>query len=295
MNLNTHKMEGMDMADIRASGYSPTIKKRALSRKLVDLRKQCGMTTAQVCRQLNWSHTKLNYIEKAKWVEPSSDAVADLCELYGVEGSDREALIKLTREARQRGWWRRYNDVFRDDFVGLEAGASEIYAFQTTLVPGLLQTPGYVEMINRDAGMVDDDELKRHIDARTQRQMILTRRSSPCRFHALIDENALLRISNPQVRSEQIRHLIKVSGRPNVDVQILKIADGVYPGTSEPFVYLKFPGAADRDIVYLETTIDDRMMEEEDELERYMARFDLLRARATDPAATSAYLTRLIE
>ncbi len=125
--------------------------------------------------------------------------------------------------------------------MGLEAGASEIFTFQTTLVPGLLQTSGYVEMINRDAGMVDDAELKRHIDARTQRQMILMRPST-CRFHALIDENALLRISDPQVRSEQIRHLIKVSERPNVEVQVLKIADGVYPGTSEPFVYLKFPG-----------------------------------------------------
>lgn len=282
------------MPSIQASGYSPTIKKRALSRKLVELREQCGMTTSEVCKRLRWSPSKLNYIEKAKWVDPNSDSVADLCELYGVGPTDTDALIKLTREARQRGWWRKYNDVFRDDYVGLEAGASEIFTFQTTLVPGLLQTPGYVEMINRDAGMADDAELKRHIDARTQRQMILMR-SSPCRFHALIDENALLRISNPQVRSEQIRHLIKVSGRPNVDVQILKIADGVYPGTSEPFVYLKFPGAADRDIVYLETTIDDRMMEEEDELERYMARFDLLCARATDTATTSAYLTRLIE
>ena len=50
-------------------------------------------------RQLGWSASKLNYIEKAKWIEPNSDAVADLCELYGVEGHQREALIRLAREA----------------------------------------------------------------------------------------------------------------------------------------------------------------------------------------------------
>ncbi|GAA4230397.1 helix-turn-helix transcriptional regulator [Actinomadura meridiana] len=283
------------MPSIQASGYSPTIKKRALSRKLVELRDQCGMTTSEVCKRLRWSPSKLNYIEKAKWVDPNSDSVTDLCELYGVGPTDTEALIKLTREARQRGWWRKYNDVFRDDYVGLEAGASEIYTFQTTLVPGLLQTPGYVRLINNNAGMHDSAELNRHVDARTQRQKILTRRPNPCRLHALVDENALLRINDPLVRSEQIRHLISVSSRVNIDVQVLKIADGVYPGTSEPFVYLKFPEPTDRDIVYLETTIDDRMMEEEDELERYMDRFDRLRAVAPDNAATGAYLTRLIE
>jgi len=74
----------------------------------VELRKACGLTTTDVQRQLGWSASKLNYIEKAKWIDPSSDAVTDLCELYGVEGSDREALVRMAREARQRGWWRKW-------------------------------------------------------------------------------------------------------------------------------------------------------------------------------------------
>ncbi|MFG2013762.1 helix-turn-helix domain-containing protein [Actinomadura geliboluensis] len=283
------------MPSIQASGYSPTIKKRALSRKLVELREQCGMTTSEVCKRLRWSPSKLNYIEKAKWVDPNSDSVADLCELYGVGPSDTEALIKLTREARQRGWWRKYNDVFRDDYVGLEAGASEIFTFQTTLIPGLLQTPGYIEAVTRLAGIQDDAEIRRHVAARTQRQEIISRKSAPCRFHALIDENALVRIKDTAVRSEQIRHLINASTRPNVDIQLLLLVDGLYPGTSEPFSYLKFPEPSERDIVFLETTIDDRMMEEEDELERYLTRFHRLRDAAQSTVATGAYLARLIE
>ena len=74
----------------------------------MELRKACGLTTTDVQRQLGWSASKLNYIEKAKWIDPSSDAVTDLCELYGVEGSDREALVRMAREARQRGWWRKW-------------------------------------------------------------------------------------------------------------------------------------------------------------------------------------------
>ncbi|MFD0686969.1 helix-turn-helix domain-containing protein [Actinomadura fibrosa] len=283
------------MSAIQASDYSPTIKKRALSRKLVELREQCGMTTSQVCKRLQWSPSKLNYIEKAKWVEPKSDSVTDLCELYGVSAADTEALIKLTREARQRGWWRKYNDVFRDDFVGLEAGASEILTFETTLIPGLLQAPGYIATVTRIAGIQDDSEVKRHVDARLQRQEIITRKSAPCRLHALIDENALARIKDPAIRAEQIGHLIDASTSPNVKVQVLRFTSGLYAGTSEPFAYLKFSDVLERDIVYLETTVDDRMLEEDDELQRYRTRFGQLCGAAQDAAATSAYLATMIE
>jgi hypothetical protein len=283
------------VADIKASGYSPTIKKRALSRKLVELRDACGMTTTEVCKRLSWSPSKLNYIEKAKWIEPNSDSVTDLCELYGVEGKDREALIQLTREARQRGWWRKYNDVFVRELPGFEAGASKIRTFETTFVPGLLQVPSYIEMVTRVAGILDEAEIKRHVDARLQRQKILTGAKNPCRLQAVIDENAILRIADPEVRVDQVRHLVEETGHPNVDVQLLPVAAGVYPGAGEVFLHMEFPEPADRDIVYLETAIDGRMLEEPDELERYMVRFDRLCAAALDPDATRAYLGQQIE
>src|SRR5260221_5155731 len=114
----------------RPAGYSPTIKKRSLSRKLVELRKACGLTTTDVQRQLGWSASKLNYIEKAKWIKPDSDDVTDLCELYGAKGHECDALIRLAREGRQRGWWRKYNDVFSSEYPGFEAGATLIRAFE---------------------------------------------------------------------------------------------------------------------------------------------------------------------
>src|SRR5260370_3853841 len=115
------------MDEIRAGGYSPTIRKRALSRKLVELRKACGLTTTEVQRQLDWSATKLNYIEKAKWIEANSDAVTDLCELYGVEGRDRDALITLAPQCRRRGWGSKYNDVVgKEELPAFDAGGAMI-------------------------------------------------------------------------------------------------------------------------------------------------------------------------
>jgi hypothetical protein len=283
------------MAEIKASGYSPTIKKRALSQKLVELRKQCGMTTSEVCKQMNWSPTKLNYIEKAKWIEPNSDAVTDLCELYGVEGADREALTKLAREGRTRGWWRKYNDVFKSEFPGFEAGASSIRTFQNTMVPGLLQIADYIEMATKAAGIEEPAEVQRYVNARLERQQILSRHEDPCELHAIIDEAALLRINDPMVKAAQLQHLVDMGDRPTVMLQLITISSGIYPGVGEAFTHLRFPEVADRDIVYLETAVDGRMLEELDELERYMVRFDRLGTAALDPAATRDYLTKQIE
>jgi len=40
----------------------------------------------------------------------------------------------------------------------------------------------------------------------------------------------------------------------------------VYPGAGEVFAYLSFPDPSERDFVFLESSIDDRMLEEADEL-----------------------------
>jgi DNA-binding XRE family transcriptional regulator len=279
------------MSEIQASGYSPTVMKRMLSRKLVELRKSVGMTTTQVCRTLNWSATKLNHIEKGRWVEPNGDLVNDLCELYGVDGRDRDALVQLARSARQRGWWRKYNDVFGSELPGFEAGASMIRTFETVFIPGLLQTPDYIEMITRAAGITDPATVKRHVDARLKRQTILTRDQAPCRLHAVIDETAILRINDKTVRKEQIRHIAQTARSSHVEVQLLRIGDGLYPSSSaEPFSYLSFPDPGERDIVYLETTVDDRMLEEPDELDRYIVRFKQLCDIAPGPDETLDYL-----
>jgi uncharacterized protein DUF5753/helix-turn-helix protein len=283
------------MAEIQASGYSPTVTKRMLSRKLVELRKSVRMSTADVQRSLGWSSTKLFHIEKARWVKPNGDDVHDLCELYGVHGRDRDALIELARESRHRGWWRRFDDVFPDELPGFEAGASNIRTFETAFIPGLLQTTGYIEMITRAAGIDDPTAIKRRVDARLGRQEILTRDQDPCRLHAIIDETAILRINDPEIRAEQIRHIIQMAERPTIEIQILRLTDGVYPGWAEPFVYLSFPDPGERDIVYLETCVDDRMLEEQDELDRYMRRFNQLSQQAHNPHDTPAYLSQHTE
>ena len=114
-------------------------------------------------------------------------------------------------------------------------------------------------------------------------------------MHAIIDENAIARITDPAIRRAQLRHLVEIASRPNVDVQILPFTAGVYPVPGEVFSCLSFPDPSERDIVYLESAIDDRMLEETDELDRYILKFEKLRTAALSPEATRTTLKRQME
>lgn len=260
----------------------------------MELRKQCGMSNAEVCKCLDWSAGKLHHMESASWLRPSGDDVAELCELYGVEGKERDALIKLARDARQRGWWRRYNDVLGNELPGFEAGASRIRTFECTLIPGLLQSPKYIDYTTKAFGS-PDTEIERRKEARLERQKVLVRAIKPVRLHALIDEAALLRLNDADVRAEQVDHLLMIGKRQNVTIEIVPLAAGPYPGNGEVFILLDFPDPADRSLVYVEGATDERFLENFDEIERYTLRFDRIRASALDARASAAHLSRLIE
>jgi transcriptional regulator with XRE-family HTH domain len=276
--------------ETRSSGSSPTIRKRSLARKLVGYRQARGLTTTDVQRRLGWSATKLNWIEKARWTESVTDSVVDLCELYGIEAAERDALIGLAREGRERGWWSKYNDVFgREELPGWEVGASRIATFEAAFIPGLLQIPAYIELITRTAGISDPAEISRHVEARTRRQVILDREQDPCQLDAVIDENAIIRITDGAIRASQLTHLAELAGRPGITVQILPLAAGVYPVTSEAFLHLSFPDG-ERDIVYIETTIDNRLLEEYDEIGHYRLKFRKLQAAALTAEESATWL-----
>ena len=285
----------MPESQLTPRGYSPTILKRLVGEKLAAARKQCGLTGKAVCEQLGWAAATLSGIERSTWVKPNSDMVADLCDVYGIEGQEREALLDMTRNARKRGWWRRHNDIFVSDLPDFESSASAIRNYEPQYIPGLLQTEHYIDLLLSVGGIADPDEIARRTAPRIQRQGILTRKEEPCFLHAVFEEGALHQIADEEVRKEQVRHLIDMARRPNVTIQIIPISAGLYDGAGEAFMYLSFPGDLYRDVVYLETRLDVRFLEEFDETEVYRLEFDKLCAVALEPDATIAHLREQAE
>lgn len=287
------------MREIETTGHRPTIKKRRLSKLLAQARRQCDLSQNEVSARLGvgWSRAKLARIEQCQWIRPDPRDVRDLCELYGVSTRETEALRQLAIEARTRGWWRRYDDVFINDFVGLEADASMIREYEPLYVPGLFQTPAYIIEVTRAFAFDGGEEAERRITARTERQQLLDRIDPPTpELHVVLDEAVLLRrFGTVAEQCEQVRHIIDLAERDRITVQVLPLDGGLYAGMNGAFECLDFPEPQDNPVVYIETEIDERILEEDDEVTRYSLVWEKVCDSALDPRATIAHLKNILE
>jgi hypothetical protein len=63
--------------------------------------------------------------------------------VYGItDVADRDYLMTLARVGKQHAWWQQF-DLPYATYFGLEAEATSISDYTRTLLPGLLQIPGY--------------------------------------------------------------------------------------------------------------------------------------------------------
>src|ERR1700733_6436600 len=88
---------------------SPTIRQRELVLRLRKLRTGLGLTVEDVAEKLLCSTAKISRMETGAR-RPMPRDVRDLCELYDVDESVAAELMKLTKEARERGWGTKYED-----------------------------------------------------------------------------------------------------------------------------------------------------------------------------------------
>jgi transcriptional regulator with XRE-family HTH domain len=269
-----------------ARGNSPTVRRRRLASELRRLREAAQLTIDEVGEKLECSASKISRIETGH-VGVTPRDVRDMLELYAIDDDQREALVQLAREARKKGWWHAYNEVFTGSFVGLESDASALHTHQALLVPGLLQTEDYMRAVIRairpDQG---EEEVERRVTARVTRQKLLTD-TQPPEYWAILDEAVLHRIvGGPAIMRAQLLRLIELTDLPHVTLQVVPFAAGAHAGMENPFLILGFPEPADPDVVYVENTTTGSYLEEPSDVYRYTLMFDHLRASALNPADT---------
>ncbi|GAA3730137.1 transcriptional regulator with XRE-family HTH domain [Spinactinospora alkalitolerans] len=272
-----------------------SIRRRRLSAELKRARQDASMTVEDVANATEWSMGKISNIETGVRLRPTVMEIKGLLDIYGVtDERRREAVLDLTRQARERGWWSKYSDIFTDDFPAFEAEARSIHTYELAIIPGLLQSPGYVELMMRALLRRNPLDIDRVLETRKRRQAILDRANSP-ELWAVIDEAALLRFrSAEEAFREQVQHLIDVAEADNtVTIQVLPFASGMHAGVRGPFVVLDFAEFVNP-VVYLETDTDGLYLEEPEEVDRYRRLFDHVRTSARYPDASLQMLKDLL-
>lgn len=275
-----------------ASENNPTLRRRELGFLLRQLRTGRGLSIDDVTERAMFSATKLSRLETGR-VGASPRDIRDLCIVYGItDAAERERLMALAREGKQRAWWQQL-DLPYATYVGLEAEATSISDYNPDIVPGLLQIEGYARAIFESGDPpIDPAAIERRIEARIRRQALLKREDGPL-FHCIVDEAALRRpIGGAAVMRDQLARIIEAASLPRVTFQVIPFAVGAHPGLDSNFVILEIARPMVNDIVYVEGAAGNIYLESPADLERYKRIFSRLKAIALDPESSAAMAAR---
>ncbi|OIJ93696.1 transcriptional regulator [Streptomyces sp. MUSC 14] len=275
----------------------PAVRRRKLGAELRMLRTGAGLTSGDAARLVGWHQSKVSRIETgASGVKPAD--VRSLLDAYGVrDGHLRELLLMLAGSdgaGDRHRWWHAYRGVLPPtyrDFISLESQASAMRTLETTVVPGLLQTPEYARAVTRAAVPdLDEERLDTLVEVRLARQDVL-RSDPPLELCAVLDEAVLRReVGGPGVMARQLERLMEAARLPQVRLQVLPFGAGAHVGLTGPFVIFSFPSTSDLDVVVLDQLTSSLYLERKEDLKAYSEAFDTLRIHALSPEDSLDYI-----
>lgn len=190
-----------------------------------------------------------------------------------------------------RDWNQPHPESFRA-FGNYEAAATEIYMFEHSLVPGLLQTSEYAyEVLSRHPG-VTEGEVAERVAARLERQRILGRDDPPTLW-IVLDEAVLTRcVGNPKIMYQSLTYLAELARRPNIVLQVL-VNSGAHVGLQGSMQIAETAGAAI--VASLEDISDGRIVDEPATVAKLTTRFRWLQSEALPAGASLELMERIAE
>ncbi|GGS72320.1 hypothetical protein GCM10010222_11400 [Streptomyces tanashiensis] len=239
-------------------GQEPHTKPEAAARLLGDylrnLRKQRGLTLAEVAPAIRGSESKISRLERGESPAKERD-VHDLAAFYGLE--DRRELDNLLRYSQDSTWYQKYADVTPNwlrRLIGLEGSAKSIRTYENNVVPGLLQTRSYARAVVA-SGLPNaaPAEIDLRVEMREERQKMLRQRQHRPQVTVLLNEGVLCQpTGGPQVMVEQLEHLKRVQELDRVNVLILPFDRATGAAPSTPITQLTFRDGGPQELIYVE-------------------------------------------
>ncbi|HKR48495.1 MAG TPA: helix-turn-helix transcriptional regulator [Pseudonocardiaceae bacterium] len=273
-------------------GVSPTLRLWQLAESLRGHRDRMELTIEEAVTRLKphsprWSRSKLQRVETRSYA-PQPTEVEHLAAVYEVPADETAVLVRMAREARQKGWWQTSAlPKPTQTMVGLEQAATVIREFALALVPGLLQTSDYARTLMATLEPTTPIEvLENRVAARMIRQHVLTG-VDPLTYEVILSE-AVLRcpVGGNRVMRGQLERLQELAGAPNIAIQVVPFAAGPHPGMEGAFTLVTLPDLA-HDGGYVEGPAGSIYLEEQDHVRRCTMRFAVLSSLALSAAESA--------
>jgi transcriptional regulator with XRE-family HTH domain len=274
---------------------SPTVRQRELGLRLRKIRTSRGLTVEEVADKLMCSAAKVSRLETGAR-RPVLRDIRELCELYSLDEATTSEFMRLTRQAREQGWWTQYEDLDLYPYIGLEQEATSITHYSMYYVPALLQTETYArEIIRAVLPRIAPDVHDQRAQARLRRQERLDD-DNPPRYRVLLDEAVLRRpVGGGDAMAGQLKKILDLVQAGKVTVQVIPFEAGACAAADSMFVLLEFAGPLLRPVVFVEGLGGDHYYERSTDIERYREAVEHLRDAALNPQKSVQFMTDVLK
>ncbi|MFE9397862.1 helix-turn-helix domain-containing protein [Streptomyces flavidovirens] len=247
------------------------------------LREHAGYTREEFGPLVQFSKHTIESIELGRRM-PDKDFVERAEPVLGGTGALRRAFGHLTRQPGLAAWFKKW--------AKLEQTAVSLDTYECRLVPGLLQSEGYVRAVfEDDTPPLSDEQMEIQLAARMDRQRLLGERPNTS-FSFIIDEAVFRRrIGGAEVTSELIDHVLESTKPRNVVLQLMPLDCEHHACLAGPLQLLETPDG--RRFAYSEGQQNGRLISVVKEVAVLHQRYATLRSQALTPKDSRGLLERI--
>ncbi|MEU5708982.1 helix-turn-helix domain-containing protein [Streptomyces flaveolus] len=266
---------------------APTERQRRLGAELRRMRLAAGRTTEYAAGLLGLDRTKVSNMESGVRAT-SPERVRILASNYDCADEAYVEALAAMADTGQKGWWQQFKGALPQgllDVAELEWFATRLRSYQTVHIPGLLQLSEYARAVFAAAlPPLPSSEVELRVVQRLRRQQVLDREQpAPVNYVAYVHEWALrMQFGGRRAMREQLLHICAVSERPNIEIRVLPVEAGAFPGAGHAVLYAH--GAVPQlDTVQLDSAHGGEFNHSEAQLAKYRAHMDWWHAHTLSP------------
>ncbi|WP_336110341.1 helix-turn-helix domain-containing protein [Streptomyces sp. PTD9-10] len=256
---------------------------KAVGRQIKLWRESAGMRQTELGDAIGYGEEMVSSVERGRRLA-KPDFLDKADEVLGAGGK-----LSAMKEDVERA---RYPKNVRD-LAKLEDEAVELGTYANHNMHGLLQTSAYARALyEMRRPTFTDDELDRHVAARTSRQRVFERVPPPLLTFVLEEVTLRRPIGGRVVMRQQLEHLLEIGALRHVEIQVMPMHREDHAGMGGPFWLAKLRNG--KTLGHSEGQLYSRLFSDPKEVQILEMRYGMIRAQALTPPESRAFIKNVL-